>query len=244
MRDARDIMADIAAAGLAPEQLALVMELTASLSATNTGTRSKGALRQERYRNRQREASQSVTSDADVTVVTLCDGCDADVAEVPSPSPLPDKAPQTPKINPTPRPHPGTAREPARMGTRLPVDFSIPEDWLAWAIAERGWSRREAESEADSFHDHWIAKPGKDGRKVDWAATWRNWVRKSRRANGHGQRDGHGGFSARSDRRDGLARALDRRLGLDGPTGAAGRQDAFADPGSGGGAAPLLAPLR
>lgn len=30
------------------------------------------------------------------------------------------------------------------------------------------------------FADHWRAKPGADGRKADWLATWRNWVRRER----------------------------------------------------------------
>lgn len=29
-----------------------------------------------------------------------------------------------------------------------------------------------------TFRDHWAAKPGKDGTKLDWFATWRNWVRR------------------------------------------------------------------
>lgn len=32
----------------------------------------------------------------------------------------------------------------------------------------------------DRFRDHWTAKPGKDGVKLDWLATWRNWVRGER----------------------------------------------------------------
>lgn len=28
------------------------------------------------------------------------------------------------------------------------------------------------------FIDYWIAQPGARGVKVDWAATWRNWMRK------------------------------------------------------------------
>lgn len=32
----------------------------------------------------------------------------------------------------------------------------------------------------DRFRDHWAAKPGKDGVKLDWLATWRNWVRGER----------------------------------------------------------------
>ncbi|MNV78051.1 hypothetical protein D3C71_1715200 [compost metagenome] len=32
--------------------------------------------------------------------------------------------------------------------------------------------------EADCFADYWHAKGGADARKVDWQATWRNWVRR------------------------------------------------------------------
>jgi len=30
------------------------------------------------------------------------------------------------------------------------------------------------------FRDYWIAKAGKDGVKLDWLATWRNWIRNER----------------------------------------------------------------
>jgi hypothetical protein len=30
---------------------------------------------------------------------------------------------------------------------------------------------------ADSFRDFWIAKAGTGGVKLDWQATWRNWIR-------------------------------------------------------------------
>lgn len=30
---------------------------------------------------------------------------------------------------------------------------------------------------AESFRDHWSAKPGKDATKLDWEATWRNWCK-------------------------------------------------------------------
>ena len=31
---------------------------------------------------------------------------------------------------------------------------------------------------ATNFYDYWISKPGAGGRKSDWSATWRMWVRK------------------------------------------------------------------
>jgi hypothetical protein len=30
----------------------------------------------------------------------------------------------------------------------------------------------------DTFVDYWRSVPGAKGRKVDWAATWRNWCRR------------------------------------------------------------------
>lgn len=62
-----------------------------------------------------------------------------------------------------------------RRGTR------IPDDWkpdIAAAEAE-GLSRWEAEREASKFRDYWLAQPGQKGVKLDWAATWRNWVRRA-----------------------------------------------------------------
>ncbi len=39
-----------------------------------------------------------------------------------------------------------------------------------------------AKVEAATFVDHWHAKSGRDATKLDWQATWRNWVRNSRRS--------------------------------------------------------------
>lgn len=63
-------------------------------------------------------------------------------------------------------------------GTALPKDWSLPDDWKTWAVTTR--PDIDVVTVADSFRDFWIAKPGKDGRKADWQATWRNWVRNQR----------------------------------------------------------------
>ena len=63
-------------------------------------------------------------------------------------------------------------------GTALPKDWTLPDDWKNWAEKER--PDVDVATVADSFRDFWIAKPGKDGRKADWQATWRNWVRNQR----------------------------------------------------------------
>ena len=72
------------------------------------------------------------------------------------------------------------AREPS--GSRLPLDWVMPDEWAAWA--------KEARPDLDPiitscrFADYWHGKPGKDGRKADWLATWRNWVRGEKSAQG------------------------------------------------------------
>lgn len=63
-------------------------------------------------------------------------------------------------------------------GTALPKDWTLPDDWKTWAEKER--PDVDVVTVSESFRDFWIAKPGKDGRKADWQATWRNWVRNQR----------------------------------------------------------------
>ena len=63
-------------------------------------------------------------------------------------------------------------------GTALPKNWILPAQWAAWAQGER--PDLDPNRVADEFRDYWIAKPGKEGRKADWEATWRNWVRNQR----------------------------------------------------------------
>ena len=62
--------------------------------------------------------------------------------------------------------------------SRLPTDWQLPDSWREWATAER--PDLDVRRAAAGFADYWHAKPGKDGRKTDWLATWRNWVRNER----------------------------------------------------------------
>lgn len=66
------------------------------------------------------------------------------------------------------------------QGTRLPKDWELPEEWSAWAQEKLMWSHDHALRTAETFKDYWTAKAGKDARKVDWFATWRNWCRKEK----------------------------------------------------------------
>lgn len=65
-----------------------------------------------------------------------------------------------------------------KRGTRLPADASLPDEWAAFCKTERKDLNPEAVFE--KFKDYWTAKPGRQGTKLDWTATWRNWVREER----------------------------------------------------------------
>lgn len=63
-------------------------------------------------------------------------------------------------------------------GTRLPADWE-PDDGCAAFLREKR-PDLDLATTADLFRDFWHSKPGKDGCKLDWTATWRNWVRSQR----------------------------------------------------------------
>lgn len=65
-----------------------------------------------------------------------------------------------------------------KRGERLPQDWKPSAEQILWAQQARG--DLEISQTADRFRDYWIAQPGQKGVKVDWGATWRNWVRNER----------------------------------------------------------------
>lgn len=81
-------------------------------------------------------------------------------------------------------------------GTALAADWILPDDWKTWAEKER--PDLDMAKVGDSFRDFWIAKPGKDGRKADWHATWRNWVRNQRQGYQHTQVNGRADTAPRN----------------------------------------------
>ena len=68
-------------------------------------------------------------------------------------------------------------KESPSKGRRLPSDWRLTDD--DWAEACRVLGSRRAEGELAKFRDYWVAKPGREGLKRDWDATWRNWVRRA-----------------------------------------------------------------
>jgi len=97
---------------------------------------------------------------------------------------------------------------PVSHGTRLPEAWTLPSPWYAFARHEcPAWTNADVERIAASFADFWHGKPGQAGRKSDWLATWRNWIRREadkQRSNVNGRR---------SHRDDVRAKAVDDILG-------------------------------
>lgn len=158
------VIRELVAAGLSGDALVAACERIEGACSTENKPRSAGAIRQERYRNRQRE---SVTSD--VTSVTVTDD---DVGfPTPLPSP-PDGLPKTPlkgvkKVS--------SVTVPMRRKSLVPRDWRPSEENRADAI-NAGLTEREIETEAQKFIDGSHSQ----GRLYrDFDAAWRNWCRKA-----------------------------------------------------------------
>ena len=63
----------------------------------------------------------------------------------------------------------------SKRGTRLPTDWQPSPELIDYANERNLNPQREAED----FRDYWHAKPGAGGVKLDWAATFRTWCRRS-----------------------------------------------------------------
>ena len=67
------------------------------------------------------------------------------------------------------------SRKRSDQASRLPDGWTPePEPDLIAAIG----GQAAADRQLAIFRDYWPAQPGAKGRKVDWQATWRNWLRR------------------------------------------------------------------
>lgn len=62
----------------------------------------------------------------------------------------------------------------ATKGTRFSLD-SIPKEWILFCNEERNDLNPNLVFEG--FKDYWLSVAGAKGVKLDWFATWRNWIR-------------------------------------------------------------------
>lgn len=63
----------------------------------------------------------------------------------------------------------------AKRASRLPDDFKPDLKYASDAVPDL-----DAQAEYERFRDFWRSKPGSAGTKLDWPATWRNWIRTCR----------------------------------------------------------------
>jgi uncharacterized protein YdaU (DUF1376 family) len=63
-------------------------------------------------------------------------------------------------------------------GSRLAPDWQPSPDDRKAALAE-GMPEVQVDREANKFRDYWTGRAGANGVKLDWSATWRNWVRRA-----------------------------------------------------------------
>lgn len=80
---------------------------------------------------------------------------------------------QPPTINQIEKEEPDGSSK--KRGTRLSQDWTLPDEWRAYAVG-KGFQDRQIALEAEKFKNHWTSQPGQRGVKVDWLATWRNWI--------------------------------------------------------------------
>ena len=73
-----------------------------------------------------------------------------------------------------------TVEKKSPNGSRLPQDWKLPEEYEAFCKAER--PDLTPADVAARFADYWHGVAGAKGRKADWFATWRNWVRGEKRS--------------------------------------------------------------
>lgn len=176
------IIADLIAAGVAPELIERVADALAD------GRAAQRLLDARRTKDRERKPVSNPRIPRNSTETEEIQGTPA-----PAPSFPPD-----PQTNPTPTPTGRTTR--AREATRLPDDWKpskLSRDTVSGQIVEnRGqeWAKRALES----FKNHWRSANGPNARKRDWQAAFANWVieqdnRDGRSSNGMGGNRGSGG---------------------------------------------------
>lgn len=65
----------------------------------------------------------------------------------------------------------------SRRGARIPDDFTVTPTMIHWAREHA--PHIDGRRETENFIDYWRSKTGKDATKLDWPATWRNWMRRA-----------------------------------------------------------------
>lgn len=68
-------------------------------------------------------------------------------------------------------------KKPRKVAHRIPEDFRVTPEMVAWA--RREVPQVDGRRATEAFIDHWTSASGANARKHDWVAAWRNWMRKA-----------------------------------------------------------------
>lgn len=101
-------------------------------------------------------SSVSSSSKSSLSVSSEGEGKQAG-ADAPNPAP--------PETKPTPKP----------KATRIPDPFVVTDEMREWA-AEKRMPPDLVDYETERFEHYYRAEPGLKGTKLDWPATWKNWL--------------------------------------------------------------------
>lgn len=111
----------------------------------------------------------------------------------------------------------GRARKAAPPQARTERGNRLPDGWLPDRPVVDAMRAEcpavDLAAEHRKFTDYWLGQPGAKGRKTDWNATWRNWIRRSAEYRGgrNGPRDGPSAFDRKSAHNaDVMARLIER----------------------------------
>lgn len=170
MRAAREIMAELASTGMTPDQIALVMELSAAVSAEARPVVDEAAARR---RERDKEYQAQKRAERRQISVDSSDVTDEPLSRPPN------------EINSNPPTHTPEKQTPRARGTTIPADWSPKPFGLgsaARAIVD-GWPPGVLEEQAEHFASHHRAKGTVS---KDWHDSWSTWVHNSKRFKGFG----------------------------------------------------------
>ncbi len=146
------------------------------------GRREYNRLKQQEHRQKSNHVKPSVKQCQQMSTLSAQAEADTDTGKQPV------HPEQSPLVQVADQPPPKSA---APKGKRLPKDWVLPKNWGVWALNNRpDWVAQDVRDAADRFKDYWVPLTGPKATKLDWEATWRNWVRKEPKkgANNHGSR--------------------------------------------------------
>jgi hypothetical protein len=167
------------AAGIAPEQILVVVRSELARQTVATGEAERARIEANREGNRARQAAFRARRNARNVE---SNGSNADNGRngvtPPKRSPTPPKttppedSPSDPKGSSAPK---GADRH---RGTRIPADFGLRPE-ARQACQDAGLTGSAVDEALAEFHDFWVGVPGVRGTKTDWLATLRNRLRDS-----------------------------------------------------------------